>query len=130
MKRCLAALMMLMLGAACRDAALASGDNADANVALCAAAHAIPHVLLDYHHQKIQQKTAMLRLARVRRTITDNATGPYARHLRDVAAAVRVFEVVTKNRGDTSDAYRDLRTLRESLPAHCVAGPAPRRAAG
>jgi len=119
MKRYVAAALLLVMGAACREAALASSDqDADAHVALCAAAHSIPHVLLDFHHNVITEDVAMARLARVRRTIADNATGHYARHLRDVAAAVRVFEIVTKSRGDTSDAYRDLRSLRESLP-HC-----------
>jgi hypothetical protein len=60
--------------------------------------------------------------------IDDNATGRYARHLRDVAAAVRVFEIVTKSRGDTSDAYRDLRALRESLPRCPETTPIPHSA--
>jgi len=127
MKRYLAACVLLVLATACRDAALASSDrNANPQVALCAAAHSIPHVLLDWHHQKIDQNTAMLRLSRIRRTIDENASGRYARHLHDVAAAVRVFEIVTRSRGDTSDAYRDLRNLRESLPRCTVRNPTAR----
>lgn len=124
MKRILAAALLVVVGAACRDSALASGDARDPNEALCVAVHGIPRVLLAYHHQQIDRTTAIARLARVRREINANATGRYAGHLHDVAAAVRVFEIVTKNRGDTGDAYRDLRTLRESLP-HCHASVTP-----
>ncbi len=116
MKRTLAALALLALGVACRDPALASGRASDPNIALCAAAHSLPSVLLEMHHQTINEDEAMDRLAHIRHMIENNATGPYARHLHDVAAAVNVFEIVTKSRGDTSDAYRDLRALRESLP--------------
>ena len=124
MKRYVAAAMLLVIGAACREAALASSDHdANATVAICAAAHSIPHVLLDWHHNRITYQRAMKRLARIGRTIDDNAAGPHARHLRDVAAAVRVFEIVNKNRGDTSDAYRDLRSVRESLPRCPLARP-------
>ena len=116
MRRAAAAVALLVLGAACRDAALASGDAGDAEVALCAAGQSIPRVLLAYHHQEIDTPTALARLARIRHEISENASGRYARHLRDLAAAIHVFEIVTKQRGDTSDAYRDLRALRESLP--------------
>ena len=118
MKRAIGALALLALAVACRDPALASSRAGDPNVALCAAGHSLPSVLLELHHQKITEEEAMERLAHVRHMIDNNATGRYARHLKDVAAAVRVFEIVTKSRGDTSDAYRDLRALRESLP-HC-----------
>jgi hypothetical protein len=116
MKRIIAAALLLVLGAACHDSAEASSKKPDPNLALCAAAHAIPRVLLDFHHQRITQPVALGRLRHIRDTINDNAAGPRARHLRDLAAAVHVFEIVTKHRGDTGDAYRDLRTLRESLP--------------
>jgi hypothetical protein len=117
MKRYLAVALLLVLGSACREAALASSDqDANPHVAICAAAHSIPDVLLAWHHQRIDTRTAMARLTHVRHMIADNATGPYARHLQDVAAAIRVFQITNKNHGDTSDAYRDLRTLRESLP--------------
>jgi hypothetical protein len=117
MKRMIAAALLVVVGAACHDNAMASSSKPDPNLALCAAAHAIPRVLLDFHHQRITEPVALGRLRRIRDTISDNAAGPRARHLRDLAAAVHVFEVVTRHRGDTGDAYRDLRTLRESLPA-------------
>jgi hypothetical protein len=116
MKRLFAVLALLALGVGCRDAALASGDAHDSQIALCAAGHGIPDVLLAYHHQQIDTPTALARLTHIRHEISENASGRYARHLRDVAAAIHVFEIVTKQRGDTSDAYRDLRALRESLP--------------
>ncbi len=116
MKRIIGAVLLLIVGAACHDNALASSSKADPQIALCAASHAIPRTLLAFHHQQITQPVALGRLAAIRETIEDNAAGPRARHLRDLAAAVHVFEVVTKSRGDTSDAYRDLRALRESLP--------------
>ena len=123
MRRILAAALVLAVGVACRDAALASGKARDADKALCAAAHSIPHILLAYHHQQVDRITAMGRLGAVKETIQDNATGPHGPHLRDLAAAIHVFQIVTIHRGDTGDAYRDLRALRESLPQqpHCPA---------
>ena len=118
MKRCLAAALLVVAGAACRDSALAAARGRDANKALCAAAHGIPRVLLSFHRQRIDEVTAMRRLNNIRELIEDNASGRYAAHLRDLAASLHVFEVTTVHRGDTSDAYRDLRALRESLPAH------------
>ena len=116
--RLVAAALLIVVAAACRESALASDEDRNANVALCAAAHGVPQILLAYHHQKIDRETAIARLGHVRHVIDENASGRYAAHLHDVAAAVHVFQIVTMNRGDSGDAYRDLRTVRESLP-HC-----------
>jgi hypothetical protein len=85
----------------------------------------VPHVLLAYHHERYDRERAMEELTKVKKTIEDNASGRYEAHLRDVAAAIHVFQVVTRHRGDSNDAYRDLRALRESLPQPaCSTAPA------
>jgi hypothetical protein len=117
MRRALAALVLIAVAPACRDRALASRESErNAKDALCAAQHGIPHVLLAYHDHRLTKEQAMVGFAKVRETIEENASGRYESHLRDVATAMRVFTIVTMHRGDTNDAYRDLRTLRESLP--------------
>ncbi len=119
MKRILAAAAMLALGTACRTSALASGNTANprsARVALCASAHAVPHVLMKYHRMRIGRTHAILMLRQVRDAIEENASGRYEADLHNVAAALYVYEVATLHRGDTGGAYRDLRAVREPLP--------------
>ena len=119
MKRIIAAVVLLALGTACRTSALASGGERtprSARVALCASAHAVPHVLMRFHRQNIGRTHAILMLRDVRATIEKNASGRYEADLRNVAAALYVYEVATLHRGDTGGAYRDLRAVREPLP--------------